>query len=309
MPIAISVVIPTYNYGKYVGQAIESALSQTRAPLEVIVVDDGSTDDTPEVLAAYGDRIRAIRQDNAGLSAARNAGIAAARGTHIALLDSDDAWHPRKLELQARCLEEFPGTVLIGTDAIADASETPPALDRWPEASAASSPCSLDMLVVKAWFAPSSALIDRQMLADVGPFDTALRSAEDRDMWIRIAARGPVRTVNAPLLWYRLHGASMSRNASRMEENELRVLDKSFRDLEPLKNRRLLRWRALALANFAAAWRYDQSGQRGKALDRSLRSLLFWPLPCLAGETRTPNARVKFAILTVLSSLGLYNRR
>src|SRR5947199_8414115 len=92
--------MPAYNYARYLREAIDSALGQTCAPLEVIVVDDGSTDETPEVLSSYGDRIRVIRQQNQGVAVARNAGIAAAGGDYLAFLDSDDIWYPRKLELQ-----------------------------------------------------------------------------------------------------------------------------------------------------------------------------------------------------------------
>ena len=88
----ISVIIPTYNYARFLAEAIDSALGQSYAPLEIIVVDDGSTDATSEVLAAYGDRIRVLRQKNQGVAMARNAGIAAARGDYLAFLDSDDAW-------------------------------------------------------------------------------------------------------------------------------------------------------------------------------------------------------------------------
>jgi glycosyltransferase involved in cell wall biosynthesis len=100
--VKYSVIIPTYNRAHCVGEAIESALAQTLPPHEVIVVDDGSTDETPAVLAAFGDRIRAIRQTNAGVSAARNAGIAAARGDWIGLLDSDDVWLPQKAAIQSQ---------------------------------------------------------------------------------------------------------------------------------------------------------------------------------------------------------------
>src|SRR4051794_10354756 len=92
----VSVIVPAYNYERYLSLAIESALAQTHSPLEVIVVDDGSTDDTPRVLAAYGDRIRAIRQPNQGAGAARNTGIAASRGDYLAFLDSDDLWRRDK---------------------------------------------------------------------------------------------------------------------------------------------------------------------------------------------------------------------
>src|SRR5437763_447547 len=96
----VSVIIPAYNFARYVPEAIDSVLAQTYAPFEVIVVDDGSTDDTPKVLAAYGNRIRAIRQVNQGVAAARNTGLAAAGGEYVAFIDSDDTWEPRKLQLQ-----------------------------------------------------------------------------------------------------------------------------------------------------------------------------------------------------------------
>src|SRR5688572_5767710 len=107
-PPLVSVVIPTYNYGHLVAEAVDSALAQTYPAVEVLVVDDGSTDDTWDRLARYGDRIRCVRQANAGLSAARNTGIRAAHGEYVALLDSDDAFHPRKLDLQMRYLTSRP---------------------------------------------------------------------------------------------------------------------------------------------------------------------------------------------------------
>src|SRR5689334_2160139 len=97
---SVSVVIPTYNRAELVGEAIDSVLGQSRPPLEVIVVDDGSTDDTADVVGRYGARVVYLRQPNCGPATARNVGVARARGDLIALLDSDDRWLPRKLELQ-----------------------------------------------------------------------------------------------------------------------------------------------------------------------------------------------------------------
>ena len=105
----VSVVIPTYNYAHFVTGAVESALAQTYPDREVIVVDDGSTDDTRDRLAPFEGRIRYIHQENQGLSAARNTGIRAARGALVAFLDSDDLWHPEKLAVQARYLEGTSG--------------------------------------------------------------------------------------------------------------------------------------------------------------------------------------------------------
>src|SRR4051812_3217208 len=109
----VSVVIATYNHGRYLREAIDSALAQTHPPLEVIVVDDGSTDDTAEILQTYGGRIRAMRQANAGVAAARNAGLAAASGRYVGFLDSDDVWAPDKLARQLAVFDAQPALGLV----------------------------------------------------------------------------------------------------------------------------------------------------------------------------------------------------
>ena len=111
----VSVVIPSYNLGRLLTQAIDSVLAQTVVPSEIIVVDDGSTDDTQVRLEPYSGRIRCIRQGNRGVSAARNRGIREASGQLIAFLDADDVWHPRKLELQLAAFEDRPDLGLLGT--------------------------------------------------------------------------------------------------------------------------------------------------------------------------------------------------
>src|SRR5512143_3730544 len=104
----VSVVMPVYNGARYLRQALESALAQTYRPLEIVVVDDGSTDETPAILAEFGTRIRALRQPNSGSAAARNAALDAARGELIAFLDADDLWLPQKLAVQVEYLREHP---------------------------------------------------------------------------------------------------------------------------------------------------------------------------------------------------------
>src|SRR5208283_2367398 len=100
----VSVVIPTYNCGRYICETVESALGQTYSPVEIIVVDDGSTDDTRERLTTYGDRVRYIYQQNTGPAVARNRGVQDAQGDWIAFLDADDLWLPYRLELQVELL-------------------------------------------------------------------------------------------------------------------------------------------------------------------------------------------------------------
>jgi hypothetical protein len=204
----VSVVIPAYNRADCVGAAIDSALAQTLPPLEVIVVDDGSTDRTPDVLASYGPRIRVIRQENRGLSAARNVGIAQARGRWIALLDSDDEWLADKLERQVAAVEQFGGQaglcfcdcVLMGGPddgrtlfglAGFGAGATQPELI----GNAAAAVTSRDHLVH-----PSSLLIDRRWLQRGPAFDEGLRLAEDTDFLFRLSARTRFCVVHAPLV-------------------------------------------------------------------------------------------------------------
>lgn len=111
----VSVVIPTYNHARFVRDAVDGALAQTNCRVEVLVVNDGSTDDTRDVLATYGDRIRAIHQVNQGLSAARNTGIRHATGEWVSFLDSDDFWHPQKTERQLAAIASAPEVDVIGS--------------------------------------------------------------------------------------------------------------------------------------------------------------------------------------------------
>lgn len=298
----ISVVIPTYNYGHYVTDAVTSALAQTYRPTEIIVVDDGSTDTTRQRLAPFRDMIRYIHQTNQGLSAARNTGICAAQGEWIALLDSDDTWHPRKLEAQQAYLARHPEVALLGTDLVADTAAGWPDL---PEAEPAALPVTLEELVYSVRFAPSSALLRKRCFDEVGLFDTELRSAEDRDMWIRIVCRFPVAKLLLPLCWYRIHATNMSRVAARMEENERRVLQKAFATVAALRGRRLFRRKTYSYAAFSAAYMYGAARQWFPALTRLLRSFLLWPLPFRRSEVDGFLARPRLLAVTLLRTLRI----
>jgi len=287
----VSVVIPTFNYGHFVTEAVDSALAQTYRPVEVVVVDDGSTDDTRARLGPYRDRIAYVHQPNRGLSAARNAGVARARGPVIALLDADDQFHPRKLELQMAYLAAHPAVGLVACESFED-----PAL-RWPAVDPAGGPATpvgLRALVTRSRFAPSSVAVRKACLDAVGPFDPALRSAEDRDMWIRVAARFPVARLEAPLCWYRVQPGSMSHNPDRMERYERVVLDRAFA-LPPLRGARVLRRKALSEAAAAAAYMHLVAGRPWAAARRLARSVRLWPLPYPRADTRTPLARLKLS--------------
>jgi len=279
MAALVSAVIPTYNYGRFVGRAIDSVLAQTYAPLECIVVDDGSTDDTPRVLAAYGERIRAIRQENRGLSGARNAGIAAARGSYIALLDADDAWKPRKIARQVATIEGAPDVGVVGCAyEVTDEVHAPRAVGLRP--SVPELPGRLRRIALReSWVeaSGSGALVPRRVLDEVGPFDEGLRAAEDWDMWLRIAAR--YRIVNLPevLVSISQHGTGTFRNPEKMERSQWSVYRASIaRWPELLDARTRRRMRALILAD--AGDEYIGARDYGSALRRYAASLRAWPL-------------------------------
>ena len=231
--MSVSLVIATFNHGRVLAEAIDSALSQTLDPVEVVVVDDGSTDDTPTVLARYDARIRVLRQPNRGLAAARNAGLAATRGTYVAFLDADDVLAPAKLAEQVALLERAPTVgwtycdVLIetvATGARVMASERfgyrSRALDGWlfPE-------------LIHGNFIPAIApLVRRAALDVVGGFDERLTALEDWDLWLRLALSAEARYSPAVLATYRIQPGGMSEDRSRMDRNRFRVLDKLHRN-------------------------------------------------------------------------------
>ena len=217
----VSVVIPAYNYGRFVTEAVECALNQTWRPLEVIVVDDGSTDDTRQRLTPFLDRIRYFYQDNKGLSAARNTGIRHARGEWVALLDADDLWHPRKTEVQLGVAGIDASVGLVGSPTC---SEMPVELPDHPATRA----IGVRDFLFGGPVAASSALVRRKAFDLVGGFDETLTSVEDRDMWLRLSVAQRGLQVATPWGRHRDHAEQMSRNAQRMFDNYVRVLTKFF---------------------------------------------------------------------------------
>ncbi len=282
----VTAVIATYNYGRFVTQAVESVLAQTYGPIEVIVVDDGSNDDTREQLAPYTDRVRYIYQENQSVAAARNTGIRAAAGDLIAFLDADDVWHPQKLELQMDYLAGHPAVGLVAVERLAAgvASWPPPNGLAHPKAR----PITVEDLILRPLFAPSGVLVRKQCFDSVGFFDASLRNAEDYDMWIRIACRYPIVKLEVPMWWYRVHGANKSHVPARQEAAALRVLAKAFAKAGPLGKRFFLKQKAYSYAAYAAAQNYSSVGMELMSLARILQSFLRWPLPYQRGEATTP---------------------
>lgn len=209
------------------GRAIDSVLAQTRPVEEIIVVDDGSTDGTDEYLAdRYGKRILYVRQDNAGVSAARNRGLAMARGLYLALLDSDDEWLPEKTELQVAFLESRPdiGLVLCNVYRMNPDGSQIDVFDRRrqiPEDGQA-----LRWVLRDPALAPLSVLMRREVYEDVGGFDEGLRTAEDLEFHLRVAARWPIGVVAQPLA-RALRGHDGLSSLASTEDDYVRVMERA----------------------------------------------------------------------------------
>ena len=179
----ISVVIPVFNREALIARAIDSVLSQTLHAYEIIVVDDGSTDNTPNILKSYHDKIRVITIANSGVSKARNVGIKNSQGRWICLLDSDDIWHPTKLEEQKRYHDKYP-TIMISHTAekwIRNDKEI-----KQKKAHQKPSGWCFEENIDFCKIAPSTIMIEKSVFEKVGYFDEALEVCEDYDLWLRV---------------------------------------------------------------------------------------------------------------------------
>jgi len=225
----VSVIIPTYQYAHFVGQAVESVLAQTYKNYEIILVDDGSTDNTSEVLSNFGDQISVIyHRENRGLSAARNAGIRVSKGKYVAFLDADDVWMPNKLRLQVKLLDQNSDVGLVFSDMTYFGKRCGSKKRAFQEVSPSSGKVFKDLFVKD--FIPMPTVIVRKICFEkVGLFDESLTSCEDHDMWVRIAKFFKVDYVDAPLAKYRLHERNMSKKREKMLIQFIRVQEKTLK--------------------------------------------------------------------------------
>jgi len=200
----VSVIIPTYNYARFIEQAIESVLVQSYRDFEIIVVDDGSTDNTEEVVAKFDNRVHYIRQANRGPNAARNTGIRAARGEFIAFLDADDLWLPEKLALQIELAAARPEAGLIYGGILLFDSATQAVIGYAP-LSRLHEGWVMRHLYMDQFVTSPTPLIRREVFEQVGIFDERCMRSDDWDMWLRIAASYQFALVPKPLALYRVH--------------------------------------------------------------------------------------------------------
>jgi glycosyltransferase involved in cell wall biosynthesis len=223
----LSVVIPTYNTTAFLPAAIESVFAQTHEVAEIIVIDDGSTDDPAAAISGIADpRLRIVRTDNRGIAEARNLGCELATGDIVGFLDADDIWYPHKVERQLDVFAREPGTLAVGTQMHHIGKRNMPIGVTGVDVLDDDAQESVRTAYLMP-FAISSLLVDRDAYRAVGGFDPAIKDlggVDDLDFISRVAALGPIRTVGEPLGAYRVHSGSTTARRYRSQRLGARFL-------------------------------------------------------------------------------------
>lgn len=296
----ISVIVPAYNAERTILKTIESVQKQSFSDFELIVINDGSTDRTLELLGTIKDpRIKTFSYSNGGLPVARNRGISHATGDFITFLDADDLWTPDKLELQLAALQQHPeaGVAYSWTHF----------MDEQGESFHAGKPVFFEgnvyarLLVGNFLDSGSNPLIRKQAIESVGKFDPTLGSCEDWDFWLRLAARWPFVVVAKPQILYRKTSGAMSSKIEVMEKYNLIVIERAFQsaplELQFLKNQSLANlYQFLAhlyLTRISGAGGADQAAQKLRAAIR------LYPRTLL--DKKTQVLAIKLLLIQVLS--------
>jgi glycosyltransferase involved in cell wall biosynthesis len=290
------VVIPTYNRAHYIAESIQSVLDQTYRDFELIIVDDGSTDNTKEVVSGFKDpRIRYIYQERRGVAAAANVGIKASTGEYIGLMASDDIWLPRYLELQLALLDSHPETSVVCSDMYIFDSDTGTSLGRlWQDKSdrylretqdGIRQPLT-EFLSRGALFTTQTSIINHKVFHEVGYLDESLPNGnEDYDMFVRILHRFSIGIVNQPLAKYRRHRDSLSRNFEQLYRGRLAVINKMLNNYSLSDEHIKLVQRRLARTHCEYGWeKIRESGGVVRGREKLLAAIRvnpWWPRPYL----------------------------
>jgi glycosyltransferase involved in cell wall biosynthesis len=253
--VKVSVIIPAYNYGHFVGESVRSVLNQTFTDFELIVVDDGSTDDTAQIISAFNDhRIRYIYQKHQGVGAAQNCGIMNAKGEYITILGSDDIYLPDNLDIKVKYLDSHASVGLVCSDAYVFDNNTGAILGRfwrdpkvshfWVDPERAAREPLRELLYRGCFIMPQATMVRREVFKDIGYFDESLPTHEDWDLFLRMILRYRVEIIDKPLLKLRRHTSNLSENQDKMYFGAVGAINKAMKcsslsreELKLLKNR------------------------------------------------------------------------
>jgi len=260
----VSIIIPNYNHARYLGDAIHSVLNQEYQNFEIIVVDDGSTDNSREVAGQFGEKIHYIYQENAGLSAARNTGIRAAEGSLIGVLDADDMYEPTFIGTLVAALDSNSGAdgIYCGYQFVDRENNLLPQVESRP----VSSDKLFEALLDGNFFVPESVILYRYVYEDIGLFDEALRACEDWDVWLRVVKKYRILHTPEILTRHRILAGSMSTDPLRMLTARLAVLKKHVGG-EPLVGGSSIVHRAYGRAYLGSCVEYLQYGDSDRSYE------------------------------------------
>ena len=272
---SVSVIIPTYNRAFIIRKSVDSVLQQTFRDFEVIVVDDGSTDNTREVLVAYGDKLHYSFKKNGGIASARNHGLKIAAGEYIAFLDSDDYWKPEKLQQQVACFREHPEFGLVATRCITNTvDENFQTISDNKKRRSGKSGWIYGDLFFRNFIRTSSVMIKNECFREIGLFDENLPRFEEIDMWLRIARKYPVGFINDTLTVYTQRPREMRHDNIQGRKIWIQVLEKNYDpDLIPKAayNKRMARIYAHLAENML------KQGQNREARETLRHALSLYP--------------------------------
>jgi glycosyltransferase involved in cell wall biosynthesis len=273
----VSVIIPAYNHAAFLTETIEGVLNQMWRDYEVIMVDDGSRDETPQVAAQFGSAIYYIRQANQGMATTRNNGIRRASGEIISFLDDDDVWHPDYLSTVVSHFQEDPSLAALHTGFVLTGDRR--GFD-YPGASSRTVPAHelYDRLIERGFFPPSSVSVRRSCLESVGLFDESLQGLADWELWLRICREHKFIGIPDRLVKYRLHAGGLSSNIQHMTEDHMKAVRKHFGPPEdPVSTWPTDKRRAYAFAYRYAAFEYSNQGKLDEAWHYMGRAVPIWP--------------------------------
>jgi teichuronic acid biosynthesis glycosyltransferase TuaG len=269
----VSIIIPAYNAEKYLRDTIDSAFAQTYSNFEIIVVDDGSTDRTKNILAEYGNKIRVVRQTNKGSAAACNAGVAVASGTWVCFLDADDIWLPNKLALQ---VERCKGSVISHTDSVCFGDAIVGEIRRSSFEPPYSGQVLKELLVVN-FISKSTVMMRRDVFNHYGGFDESYVTCEDWPFWINVCAEHELGYLPEAMVRYRVHLKSKSMISRRTLTARLRIINAAFGPGGVAQSLSHLRNKSLASAYQVTCHYASESGDWKFALNCALRALWYDP--------------------------------
>lgn len=269
----VSVIMPAYNVAEYIVESIESVLAQTYTNVELLIIDDGSTDETLDLVQRYGDQVRLISQANAGAAAARNNGAENAKGEWLAFLDSDDIWEADKLERQMGLVDRFEWSC---TDSYFFGHNHDGSV-RSSDVSPHTSGEVLPTLVINNFIGTSTVLIRRAVFLEFGGFDRSLKALEDWDLWVKVAAKYPLGYIADPVVRYRVHAKSTSRSTRTTHGYYIEVTERMFKAGGPAAHLQSLRKRSLAESYEVLSIISEDMGDYSFAFKCGLKSAIFDP--------------------------------